>query len=138
MNLNPYLFFNGECEAALKFYEQNLGGKIKAMMRHEGSPMEKHVPAEWRPKILHAALTLGDQTLMASDAPPDKYQKPEGFYVAINLKAKETAEAERMFKVLSEAGSVQMPLQETFWAARFAMLTDRFGIPWMINCGDGA
>jgi PhnB protein len=132
MQLNPYLLFNGQCEEAFKFYEKLLGGKIEAMMAHEGTPAEKGVPPEWRKKILHARLAVGDQVLMASDAPPDRYQKPQGYSVSIGVT--DPAEAERIYQTLSENGSVGMPLQKTFWAERFAMFVDRFGIPWMINC----
>jgi PhnB protein len=132
MKLNPYLFFNGQCEAAFKFYEKCLGGKIEAMLTHEGTPAEQDVPPEWRKKILHARLTVGDQVLMASDAPPERYEKPKGFSVSLNVNA--PAEAERIFHALAENGKVQMPLAQTFWAIRFGMCVDRFGIPWMINC----
>ena len=94
--------------------------------------MEKMVPAEWRKKIIHARLKVGDKVLMASDCPPDRYVKPQGF--SVNLDFKTPAEAERVFNALAENGSVQMPLQQTFWAARFGMVTDRFGTPCMINC----
>jgi PhnB protein len=134
--MNPYLLFNGDCEAAMRFYEKSLGGKLEAMFTHEGTPMEKMVPAEWRKKIIHACLKVGDNVLMASDCPPDRYVKPQGF--SVNLDFKSPAEAEGAFNALAENGSVQMPLQQTFWAAKFGMVTDRFGTPWMINCGNGA
>jgi PhnB protein len=136
MQLHPYLNFNGECEAAFKFYEQCLGGKITFMMPFEGSPMADQVPAEWRNKILHATLSLGENVLQGADAPPDRYLKPQGFSVTIALA--DAAQAERIFRALAENGTVQMPLQETFWALRFGMLVDRFGIPWMINCAKAA
>jgi PhnB protein len=136
VQLNPHLSFNGECEAAFKFYERCLGGKIQTMMPHEGTPIAGMVPTEWRKKILHATLTLGDQVLMGADAPPDSYQKPRGFAVTVGIN--DPAEAERVFQELSENGTVTMPIQETFWAERFGMLVDRFGIPWMINCGSAA
>jgi len=132
MQLNPYLLFNGQCEAAFKFYEKCLDGKILAMMTHAGTPAEEHVPSEWRDKILHARLVVDDQLLMASDAPPDRYQKPQGFSVSIQMK--DPAQAERIFSALAENGTVQMPLQQTFWATRFGMLVDQFDIPWMVNC----
>jgi PhnB protein len=132
MGLNPYLFFNGQCEAAFKFYERCLGGKIDAMMTHAGTPSEAHVAPEWRNKILHARLVVNGEAIMASDAPPGHYEQPQGFSVA--LQVKDPAEAERMFRALAENGQVRMPIQETFWAARFAMLVDQFGIPWMVNC----
>jgi PhnB protein len=136
MQLNPYLYFNGDCEAAFKFYERNLGAKIEAMMTHEGSPAADHVPADWRSKILHARLRLGDQVLMASDAPPGSFEKQQGF--SINIGVNEPSEAERIFRALAENGKVTMPIAETFWAVRFGMLVDRFGIPWMINCEKAA
>ena len=132
MKLNSYLFFNGQCEAAFKFYEKCLGGKIEAMLTHEGTPAEQDVPSEWRKKILHARLTVGDQALMGSDAPPERYDKPQGFSVSLNVD--KPAEAERIFRALSENGKVQMPLERTFWAVRFGMCVDRFGSPWMVNC----
>jgi PhnB protein len=132
MQLNPYLTFNGQCEAAFKFYEKVLGGKIEAMMPHEGSPMEQHVPPEWRRKIMHALLRVGEDVLMGSDAPPDRHEQMKGFSVTLGID--DPQEAERLFHALSENGAVQMPIQKTFWAARFGMLVDQFGTPWMINC----
>ncbi len=132
MQLNPYLTFNGQCETAFKFYEQCLGGKIEAMFRHTGTPAEQHVPPEWREKIMHARLAVNGEVLMGSDAPPDHYKEPKGF--SVSLQFKEIKEAERVFHALAENGKVGMPLQQTFWAARFGTLVDRFGTPWMINC----
>ena len=136
MQLNPHLHFNGDCEAAFKFYEKCLGGKITFMMPHEGAPIANQVPSEWRSKILHATLNVCGDVMQGADVPPDRYQKPQGFSVKLDLK--DPAEAERIFHALAENGAVQMPLQPTFWAARFGMLIDRFGIPWMINCGQAA
>lgn len=132
MQLNPYLFFNGQCEAAFKFYERVLGGKIEGMMTHAGTPAEEHVPAEWRDKILHARMTVGDSVLMASDAPPDHAEKPSGFFVS--LQYKDPAEAKRIFDALAENGTVRMPFAQTFWSPGFGMLVDQFDIPWMVNC----
>jgi PhnB protein len=132
MQLNPYLLFDGNCEEAFKFYEKCLGGKILAMMTHDGTPMADQVPAEWKNKIIHARMTVGDQVLMASDAPPNDYSKPKGF--SINIGVKDPTDAERIFRALAHGGTVQMPIAETFWAIRFGMLTDRFGTPWMVNC----
>ena len=132
MELNPYLNFNGRCEAAFKFYEKCLGGKITMMMTHGQSPMADQTPADWRDKIMHARMTVGDRVLMGSDAPPEHYQKPQGF--SVSLSVTDPADAERKFNALAQNGTVQMPLQQTFWAVRFGVLTDQFGIPWMINC----
>ncbi len=132
MQLTAHVNFNGQCEEAFAFYQKHLGGKIEAMMPHEGTPAGEHVPPEWRKKIMHAELKLGGQVLMGAGAPPNRYQKPQGF--AVTLQATDPAEAERVFGALAENGQVQMPIQETFWASRFGMLVDRFGIPWMVNC----
>jgi len=132
MNLNPYLNFNGTCEAAFKFYEKVLGGKIEAMMTFEGTPMGEQVSPEWRKKIIHARLIVDGEPLMGSDCPPDHFQPMKGFSVTISID--KPAEAERIFHALAEKGTVQMPIQETFWAIRFGSLTDQFGTPWMINC----
>lgn len=132
MQLNPYLHFNGQCEEAFNFYQRSLGGKIEAMLSHQGTPAESCVPAEFCNKIMHARLILGDQVLMGCDATPDRYQKPQGF--SANIQVANPAEAERIFGELAQDGTVQMPIQETFWATRFGMVVDRFGIPWMVNC----
>jgi PhnB protein len=132
MQLNPYLTFNGTCETAFKFYAQVLGGKIEAMIPHEGTPMADHVSPEWRSKIMHARLSIGDRLLMGSDAPPDRREAMQGFSVTLSLD--DATEAERIFGALAEKGTVRMPIQQTFWAARFGMLVDQFGTPWMINC----
>ena len=132
MQANTYLTFDGNCAEAFKVYEKVLGGKIIAMMTHKDTPAEAHVPAEWRDKILHARLVFGDNVLMASDAPPGRFEKMQGF--SVTLVTKDSAEAERLFNALADGGAVTMPLGETFWAVKFGMLTDRFGTPWMINC----
>ncbi len=131
MEVNTYLFFNGNCEAAFKYYEKHLGGSIETMLTHEGTPAAKDVPPEWQKKILHAKMTIGGQALMASDAPPGRFQQPAGFSVSLNLTG--AVEAERIFHALAENGKVTMPIQKTFWAERFGMLVDQFGIPWMVN-----
>ncbi|HXF12435.1 MAG TPA: VOC family protein [Terriglobales bacterium] len=132
MQISTYLHFNGQCEEAFKFYESCLGGKIEAMLPHAGTPAEQHVPPEWRNKIMHARLVVGSEALMGSDVPPDHYKQPTGFSVTLQIKT--PAEAERIFQALAESGAVKMPIQETFWADRFGMLVDRYGIPWMVNC----
>jgi PhnB protein len=94
--------------------------------------MAEHVPPEWRSKIMHARLSVGDEILMGSDAPPDRYEQMKGFSVTLGID--DPRDAERVFHALSKNGTVQMPIQKTFWAARFGMLVDQFGTPWMINC----
>ena len=90
-----------------------------------------NVPPEWGKKIMHVALNLGSEYLMGSDTPPQYYKPPQGFSVSLSVDG--TSDAERIFNALAEGGTVGMPLQQTFWAARFGMVTDRFGIPWMIS-----
>ena len=132
MQLNPYLTFNGQCQAAFKFYERCLGGKIEMLMTHGESPMADQVPSGWRDKVMHARLVAADLVLMGSDLPPDRYQKPQGF--SVSLSVSKPSDAERIFHALAESGTVQMPIQKTFWAERFGTVTDRFGTPWMVNC----
>ena len=132
MQLNPYLVFNGQCEAAFKFYEERLGGKILVMLTHGSSPMAEQGPPEWRNKIMHARLTGGRRGIDGLRQSTRALEEMKGFYVALNIEA--PADAERIFHALAENGTVRMPLQETFWAARFGMLIDQFGVPWMINC----
>ncbi|NJK75956.1 MAG: VOC family protein [Oscillatoriales cyanobacterium RU_3_3] len=136
MQLNPYLFFNGNCEAAFKFYEQCLGGKIVTMMTYEDAPIEEQGTPEWRHKILHACLIVGDRELMGSDSPPEYYEETKGF--SVHLAIDNPAAAERIFHALAENGKVKMPFEQTFWAYRFGMLVDRFGIPWAIDCEKAA
>ena len=94
--------------------------------------MEDQVPAEWGSKIMHAELRIGDRVLMGSDCPPEQYEPAKGTSLMISIE--EPEKAEQAFNALAENGTVTMPIQETFWAAKFGMLTDQFGIPWMINC----
>jgi len=131
VKVNPYIFFNGNCEEAFKFYARITGGKIQGMMPHGGTPAESHVPAEWKTKIMHANMTIGETVLMGSDAPPGHYSKPQGF--SVSLQVKTPAEGERIFNALADGGKVNMPFQKTFWSPGFGMVVDRYDIPWMIN-----
>jgi PhnB protein len=133
MQINPYLFFQGNCEEAFRFYERALGGKIEMIHRYGGSPAEAHTPPDWQNKIMHARLVAEDQVLMGSDAPPEQRDAATGgFYVSLSLT--DIVRAERIFRALAENGTVRMEFQQTFWAERFGMVVDQFGIPWMINC----
>ncbi len=136
MQLIPYLAFNGQCETAFKFYEQCLGGKIIAMMTYGEMPSAEHTSPESRGRIMHARLQVGEAVLMGGDAPQEHVEAPRGFCVSIQID--DPGKAERIFHALAAGGTVQMPFAETFWAVRFGMVTDRFGIPWMINCEKAA
>lgn len=132
MHIATHLSFKGDCEAAFKFYEQCLGAQLGPIFRYAGSPMADQAPHGWQDKIMHGSITLGDQTLMGADIAPGQYETPQGF--SISLQIKSTADAERIFHDLATEGTVVMPLEKTFWAERFGMVVDRFGIPWLINC----
>ena len=132
MQLNSYLMFNGNCEAAFKFYERCLGGKITMMMTHKEAPSAENVSPEMHNKIMHACLELENRLLMGSDCPPEYFETPQGFYVQISVPDPNTAE--RIFQALAENGTVKMAIAQTFWSARFGMLIDQFGTPWMVNC----
>ena len=144
MQLNTYLGFNGNCEAAFTFYQRCLGGEIAAMNRYSEMPAEaagdgegcagaEATSPEAQNKIMHARLEVNGQVLMASDSPPGAaHEDIRGMHISVNVDSVD--EAERVFAALSENGTVQMPLEETFWAARFGMLVDQFGVPWMVNC----
>ncbi len=134
MRWNPHLSFNGQCAAAFKFYEQCLGGTIVMMMTFGDSPMANQTAPDWRDKVLHATFAVGDQVLTGGDEPAENYERPTGFSILLNLPTAE--EANRVFEAIAEDGKVRMPLTETFWAKRFGMLVDRFGTPWIINCGN--
>jgi PhnB protein len=132
MQVNPYLSFNGQCEEAFTLYERVLGGQLGDMFRYAGTPMAHQVPADWQDKVMHGSITVGGQVLMGGDVAPDRYEAPKGFSLSIQIK--DATEAQRIFRELSHAGSMVMPLEKTFWAERFGMVIDRFGIPWLINC----
>ena len=132
MKLNPYLNFNGNCEEAFQFYAKVLHGSDLRVMRFRDSPMGEKMSEAEKDMVIHARFRAGDTMVMGSDGPGGHYNKPQGF--AVNIDVGTPEEAERIFAGLSEGGNVGMPIQETFWAKRFGMVTDRFGTPWMVNC----
>lgn len=129
MQLNTYLNYGGNCEEAFKFYEQHLGGKITMLMRHGEQP-NPHTPSDLGNKVLHARMQLGGTDLMGADIPGDRFQPIRSAYLSLTMESDQ--EADRVFAVLSTGGEVYMPMGETFFASRFAMLRDRFGTSWMI------
>ena len=132
MQMTTYLSFRGQCEEALRFYEATLGGRLGQIFRYLGTPLASQVPADWQNKVMHASLVIGDQVLMAGDVAPERYEEPKGF--SLSLQMRDPSEAERLYNALAKEGRIVMPLEKTFWAARFGMVVDRFGIPWLINC----
>lgn len=132
MQIHAYLSFKGDCEAAFTAYAKCLGGQIGELFRYGGTPMAGDVPAGWENKIMHGSVKVAGHTLMGADMPAEQYEVPQGFSVSLHLT--NVAEAERVFGELSAGGRIVIPLEKTFWAARFGMFVDRFGIPWTINC----
>ena len=128
MKLNTYVNFAGRCAEAFHYYEKHLGGKIGMMMTHGQAPDQTRVKPELRDAVLHARISIGDTELMGADIP--NAEPMRSAYLTLNVQS--DAEAERIFSALSDGGEVFMPMQETFFATRFAQLRDRFGINWMI------
>jgi PhnB protein len=130
MAFHPYLFFGGNCREAFTRYQEILGGEL-VLLRMSDMPTDETVPADQSDLIMHAALTLGDALLMASDAPGGEFGPLQRIHV--NYTVADVAEAERVFAALAEGGETTTPMAETFWAPRFGMCVDRFGTPWMVN-----
>jgi PhnB protein len=131
MTINTYLAFSGNCKDAFQFYEGTLGGKILFMMTHAESPMADKTAPEWKDKIMHAELETPGGLLLGADHPQGRAVKPAGFCVSVTVK--DAAEAERIFKELSDGGQVQAAFQKTFWSPGFGMCVDKFDVPWMVN-----
>jgi PhnB protein len=134
MQIQPYLFFNGRCEEAVEFYKKALGAEVMMLMRFKDSPEPPQpgmIPPGSENKIMHTSLRIGDTTVMASDGRCEGGSSFQGF--SLSLTVVNEAEARRTFAALSEGGQVQMPLTKTFWSPCFGMLSDRFGVGWMIS-----
>jgi PhnB protein len=130
MKMNTYVNFAGKCQEALQYYEKHLGAKILMMMTFDQMPDPKTVPPGLEKGVLHVRMTLGGTDIMASDAPPQRFQPMRSAYLSLAVDSSE--EAERIHQLLAEGGEIFMPMQETFYAHRFSMLRDRFGTSWMI------
>ena len=133
MQVQPYLFFDGRCEEAVEFYRRALGAEVTMLMRFKDSP-EPHepglVPAGAEDKVMHTSFRIGETTVMASDGQCLGQQSFQGF--SLSLTVPNETEAERLFAALADGGQVQLPLTKTFFASRFGMVADRFGVSWMI------
>lgn len=132
MHIQPYVFFDGSCEQALAFYQSALGAKVEMLMRYKESP--EPPPPGSAPhdgeKIMYAAARIGETLLQASDSPPGHHKGMNGFSLSLNVKSE--GEARKCFDALAAGGSVFMPLGKTFFSPAFGMLTDRFGVQWMV------
>ncbi|MES2905807.1 MAG: VOC family protein [Pseudomonadota bacterium] len=133
MNIEPYLSFKGNCREAFQFYEKTLGAKIVAIMTWAESPEATDVSADWKDKVMHGIIDIDGCKVMAGDPPPNHFQPMRGFSLTLNVD--DMSKAKQIFTALSETGNVRMPFQETFWANGFGMCIDKFGTPWMVNCG---
>jgi PhnB protein len=134
MRVEAYLFFNGRCEEAIEFYKKTLGAETTMLMRFKDSPEPPQpgmIPPGSENKIMHVSLRIGDTTLMASDGRCTGQVSFQGF--ALSLAVANETEADRKFAALADGGQVQMPLAKTFWSPRFGMVTDRFGVGWMVS-----
>ncbi len=129
MKLYTYLNYGGNCRQAFEFYAAHLGGRIMDIRTHGDVP-ENNTPSEWRDAVLHARMELGETILLGADIPPDRFQPMRSAYLTLMLES--TAEAERIYALLTEGGQIFMAMEETFFAQRFAMLRDRFGTSWML------
>lgn len=135
LQIDCYLSFTGRCEEALNFYAQCLGGKVTTLMRYEGSPMDnKELPADFKQKVLHGSVDAEGAQIMGSDMPPGM-GAPGYNGITVSLWVKDGVEkARKTFEALAAGGKVTMPFEPPFWGGHFGMLTDKFGVPWMVSC----
>jgi PhnB protein len=135
MEIEPYLHFGGTCEEALNFYASVFGGEITSLNRFDGSPLMNELPPEYASKIMHANFKAPNGVkFMASDGRPNSTHD-HGSRVSLSISTADVAEGERTFRALAEGGKILMDYQKTFWGATFGMLTDKYGIDWMVNAG---
>ena len=130
MRLYTYLNYGGNCRQAFEFYAEHLGGRIVFLTTHGEGPDASKAPPEWRNAVLHARLELGETVVLGADIPPDRFQPMRSAYLTLMLDGID--ESERIYALLSDGGQIFMPMEETFFARRFAMLRDRFGTSWML------
>ena len=130
MKVLTYLNYGGNCRPAFEFYQQHLGGKITMLTTHGEQPDASKVPPDWKNAVLHARIDIGGTTILGADIPPDRFQPMRSAY--LSLMTDTADEADRAYALLTDGGQIFMPMAETFFARRFAMLRDRFGTSWMI------
>jgi PhnB protein len=132
LKANIHLHFDGRCKEALEFYSAGLGGKVTYSLTWGESPAAKDAPPGWADKILHAGFEFHGQVLSADDAPPGISAPPQGFEIAVS--SPDVEAARKVFQALAQGGTIRMPFAKTFWSPGFGMVTDRFGVPWTVNC----
>ncbi len=134
MQIAPYLYYQGNCAEAFRFYSQALGGNILQLQTFAQSPIAANVPPAWHSKILQARLQIGKVILRGSDSPDGQYERPQGFSVALTYE--NAAQVDPAFTALAQGGKITLALCKTFWSPRFGMLTDAFGVPWIVSAED--
>ncbi len=130
MKLYTYLNYGGNCRQAFEFYVTHLGGKITELTTHGELPAASNVPPEWRDAVVHARMDIGETMILGADVPPERFQPMRSAYLTLIVDSSD--EAERVYALLKDGGQIFMPMEETFFAHRFAMLRDRFGTSWML------
>jgi PhnB protein len=130
MKLYTYLNYGGNCRQAFEFYVEHLGGKITEVTTHGELPGASNVPPDWKNAVLHARMEIGETLLLGADIPPERFQPMRSAYLTLIVDSSD--EAERIYALLKDGGQIFMPMEETFFARRFAMLRDRFGTSWML------
>jgi PhnB protein len=130
MQVQPYLFFEGRADEAIEFYKKTLGAKVEMVMRFKDAPDQSMISPGSADKVMHAAIKIGDTTVLASDGRNSGNPNFQGF--SLTVYPKDEAEADKVFGSLGEGGQVRMPMDKTFFAKRFGMLADKFGVGWMV------
>lgn len=133
MSLSFHINFNGQCKEAFEFYAKHLNGTIGTMLEFKDSPIAANVAKEWQHKIIHANIVIEGIELAGADVRPEQYQKPKGFNILLGVKTENTVKS--LFELFSVGGEVIFAPQKTFWSPCYAIVVDRFGVPWKFNCG---
>ena len=133
MSLSFHIDFNGQCQEAFEFYVESLQGEIGTMLQVKDSPISAGYSADWQHKIVHANISIKGIELAGADVKPEQYQKPKGFYLLLGCNTEGSVKS--LFRQLSAGGETILPPQKTFWSSCYAIVIDRFGVPWKLNCG---
>ncbi|KZX01307.1 3-demethylubiquinone-9 3-methyltransferase [Pseudoalteromonas luteoviolacea] len=132
MKLSFHVNFDGRCAEAFSFYEEKVGGIIGSLLAYKDSPLKGSVPIDWQGKIIHGVISIDNFELVGTDSVPEEYEQPKGFCLQLRLPSNE--QVETLFEAFKEEGQVILPPQKTFWSPCYAIVNDRFGIPWKFNC----
>jgi len=133
MNISIHISFKGQCEEAFRYYEKHLGGVIDGLYKFKDTPASKTAPSEWQDKIVHGGVLIGNVEIAGADVVPEQYEQPKAFSLLLRLASE--SDVRSKFEVLADGGEVIMPPQKTFWSPCYAVVVDRFGVPWDLNSG---